>query len=537
MLKEIRVSNIALIQEAQLQLAPGMTVLSGETGAGKTALLFSLKMLMGERADSYMVRDGAPAATVEGVFQEGDKRIEVRRRLGADGRSRCWIDGEAVSVGELARRIGPLLELHGQHEHQTLLDPSSHVAFLDTWIGAAAADAKERYRSAFAAQQQAKRDFDELLRISRASQHDIEDARYTLRQIQAVAPLKGEYEELEAELPALQHVDSLATATQNALDSLRGEGGVSDELSNCSFELGRIAGIDAKLDQLAARLDSLAVEADDIAMELRAYNDSLERDPQALQERLDRLGALDGLCRRFGPRMQDVFDRMESAQRTLALVDDSQELLADAQKRLDAAEASLQQAAGDLATLRGDASDGFSDALTRAVADLGMKGASFVLACTDLPRAAWTAEGSQHLELLYSPGTGVSPRPLAKIASGGELSRVMLALKGAVDLGDAATLVFDEIDAGIGGTTAILVGERLAQLANDHQLIVVTHLAQIAAHAQTQLLVTKQAGVGRVPQTSIRVLEGEERVTEIARMLSGTVSEAGLQHARALLEG
>ncbi|NTU89402.1 MAG: AAA family ATPase, partial [Actinobacteria bacterium] len=320
MLKHVKVSNIALIEEATLTLSPGLTVLSGETGTGKTALLFSLKLLIGERADSFMIRDGAEMALVEGVFEEDGATLRVRRRLGSDGRSRCWIDDESVTVATLAQRIGPLIDLYGQHDHQSLLSPSSHLKFLDMWIGRDASTARSAYGSAYEAYSRAQKRHNDLIAASSATKRDLELARFALREIEAVGAYDGEYEVLEQELPALQHADALASAANEAYEAIRNDGGANDILGDCLGVLTREAGIDVRLDDLADRLGEIVMQTEEIASDFRAYRDSLDFDPDILAGKLERLHVLDGICKKYGPRMQDVFERESQARCTIDLV-------------------------------------------------------------------------------------------------------------------------------------------------------------------------------------------------------------------------
>jgi len=536
MLERLEVHDIALIAEAGIELSPHLTVLSGETGAGKTALFSALRLLAGKRADTAMIRDGAGSARVAACFTHDGRRLDVERVINVGGRGRCAVDGEKVTVAELESRIGPLLDLHGQHENQTLLQTESHVRYLDAWAGEGVASAREAYEMAFDAFSETRRSFEAIRRAAAASNADRESARLFLEEFERVDPQQGEYEQLEAQLPLLEGADALAGAADGALTSLRREGGADDALSEAHAALDRASGVDPALDELASRLGELVELAEDLASDLRAYRDGVDFDPASLERCQERLARLDGLCRRFGPRMSDVLDRAQASRDLLDLADHASERLEEASARLDAADEALVEAAETLARARASAADGFSQALTEAVAQLAMRGASFLVAASDLPRSAWTREGSQHVELLYSPGTGVAPRPLAKIASGGELSRVMLALVSRVDFTGADTLVFDEVDAGIGGATANLVADRLVDLAREHQVVVVTHLPQIAVRADEHLLVSKQTDADGRPATTVRRLSDDERVTEIARMLSGTDAEVSREHARVLLE-
>ena len=536
MIEELHVKDLALIEEVWLEFDAGMTVMSGETGAGKTALVGALKLLLGERADAGAVRAGQPEAVVEGRFAdaEGEEAV-ARRRVGSDGRSRCALDGQMATVGGLAERLGPLVDLHGQHEHQALLSPSTHVAYLDRWAGGEAALARARYQDARTHHAAAVHAVHEIeARLDRAAQNT-DYYRFVADEIDGVDPLPGEDLALEARLPALQHGEQLAAAADAAVDALRGDGGALDDVATAASSLARVDGVDPALDALAKQLLEASALVDDASSELRAYRDRVEHDSAALDEVLVRLGQLSGLMRKYGPDLDSVIALRDEARSALSAGEQGTGDLDAARAAVESAGEQLCSAAEHLESVRRASAPEFVAALADAVADLAMSGSSFEVAFTELPFESWTAEGPSRAEFLYAPAPGQPTRPLARIASGGELSRVMLALKGVLGEADTVrTLVFDEVDAGIGGATAHAVGRRLRDLSATHQVIVVTHLAQVAAYADTQLVVEKSV-TGGSATTSVRRVEGAEREAEIARMLSGNDSDASLTHARELL--
>ncbi|MDR2586966.1 MAG: DNA repair protein RecN [Coriobacteriales bacterium] len=557
MLDELHVRDYALVRDARLVLSPGCTVLTGETGAGKTALVGALKLLIGERGDVAAIRDDARELLVEGRFVAGDEEYIVTRRLNRESRSRCTLNDGMVTVGALAEHVGPLVDLHGQHEHQSLLSVGAQRAYLDRYAREAGQHALAAYQQAWDAYAEAEEALEGLRRAAQTSEESRATARHTVREIEAVAPQPNEYEELEQQLPILRNGEALALASQAALDALRGvEGagayagaasasavttaavgtGALDALATAQRALAAEAGVDARLDELASQLESLAITADDLAVSLRAYRESVEFDPQALEQALDRLGALEGLRKRYGPRMADVFDAWQAAEYLLQGTEDRAAQLKEAERVLAHAAQELAAAAAGLAEVRGQAADDFAAALSASFKELAMEGASVVFSVQELPRASWTRNGSVRYELLYRPTPTSLPRPLAKIASGGELSRVMLALKCLLkDDDEHLTLVFDEVDAGIGGVAAVAVAERVRALAASQQVVVITHLAQIAAVADRQFVVEKtQDGEGGAA-TVIREVTGAERVAELARMLAGATDEVALEHARRLL--
>lgn len=535
MLDELHVRDLALIEEVWLEFGPGMTALTGETGTGKTALLGALKLLLGERADSGSVRAGAPEALVEGRFGSAGHEVVARRRVSADGRSRCTLDGEMATVGSLAETVGPLVDLHGQHEHQALLVPASHVGYLDRWAGAAASRARESYAAVRGEYRESVTARDRLAEQLTEAARNADYLRFVADEIGTVDPKPGEDEEIEARLPALQHAERLAAAATEAVQLVRGDGGATDRLAMAAAALAKVGGIDPTLDALSERLGEAAALADDAGAGLREYRDAVRDDPASLDALLARHAELNGLMRKYGPRLEDVIATRDKALSSLDVFSAGEEGMREAELAVTNAESVLRRAAAELVSARSGAVAGFVDALGATVSDLAMQGARFEVAFTELPFEQWTADGPHRVEFLYAPAPGQPPRPLAKIASGGEISRVMLALKGVLGEADTVeTLVFDEIDAGVGGATAHAVGRRLATLAERHQVIVVTHLAQVAAYADAQLVVRKSVGTDSAA-TSVQLVEGESRIAEIARMLGGNDSETAIAHARELL--
>lgn len=538
MIDEIHVENVALIHEADLVPGTGLTVLTGETGAGKTALLSALKLLMGERADSSAVREGSEGALVEGRLFAGahdEQGFVAQRRVGPDGRSRARVDGAMASVRELSERVSPLIDLCGQHEHQRLLDASSHVDMVDAWAGAGVAAALEAYRTALAAAQEAARELARVEEASRTQGSRLEEARFAYERICDVDPKPGEYEELEERLPRFEHAEALAGCAHEAAEALSGEGGSLDALNAAISELSRMGRVDAKLAEFADELTGAAITLEDAAAELRRYRDSVDFDPAELAQTQERFSAFKGLLRQWGPRMEDVFARRDEAAELLSLVDDADARVRRAREARDAAEDALARAARDLTKRRNTAAPRFCREVGKQMARLEMGRAELVWDSRELPRERWTAQGPCACELLYRSGAGLTPRPLRRIASGGELSRVMLAAKVVLGESDAVdTLVFDEVDAGVGGATARSLAQVLADLARTHQVIVVTHLAQVAVQGSVHYVV-RRSDEGDMPETRLVRVEGSDRVTEVARLLSGDASDESLAHAKQLL--
>ena len=538
MIDELHVHDVALIRDATIRPSEGLTVLTGETGAGKTALLSSIKLLVGDRADAGKVREGAPALLVEGrVYLPGEDPdgMVVRRRVGADGRGRVEVDGSMASVRELARRVGSSVDLCGQHEHQRLLSTQAHAAILDAWTGEAADAALAEYRDALAAQRAASDELERVRELARTADERLDQATFVLQRIDGVAPQEGELDELEALLGRSEHAEVLMTAAAGARELLSGDDGACDAVSQASRDLADASRHDVGLAPLADALSGALAELEDVSATLRSYVDDLEFDPAELDRQQSRMSALQGLLRSFGPTMADVERRRAEAAEVVAAASDGGEAERVAAEALERCEARLERAADALDGVRREAAPRLAAAVSEQMGRLEMGTAEVCVEVTRLDRGDWSASGPSRVELLYRPAAGLAARPLRKIASGGEVSRVMLACKvalGAAD--DCETLVFDEVDAGVGGATAVALAAVLADLARTHQVIVVTHLAQVAVVAERHYLVSKSAG--DVPETTLCPIEGEERVAEVARMLSGTTDEASLGLARTMLD-
>lgn len=549
MIDEIQVRNLALIKQASLVPAPGLTVLTGETGAGKTALLSALKLLMGVRADKDFVRDGEQSLEVSGRFfglanaegpdgdEEASDELVATRRVSSDGRSRVTLDGRMASVRELAARVASTIDLCGQHEQQQLMKPTAHVRMLDAWAGEAVAVPQNAYKQAFSQAKAAAEELDHVLNAGAASSAKLDEARFALERIDAVGPREGEYEELSARLARAEHAEALALAANRAHEALGGDEGAIDLLNSAIAALDEGGRFDADLSALADSLREAGFVLEDVARSARDYRDGVEFDPEALEQDQERMSALQGLLRAYGPRMVDVLAARDEAADLVSAVDDAAERERAARKKVDAAEQKLASTAQALDQARRAAAPQFAEQVTAQMSRLEMGGAELLCEVRPLPRESWTQAGPSEVEFLFRPGAGMQARPLARIASGGEVSRVMLAIKVVLGQADSVdTLVFDEVDAGVGGSTAVALADVLVDLARTHQVIVVTHLAQVAVRGNAHYTVNKVAGTDGKPQTNLQQLSAEQRPAEIARMLSGDATQASLAHAREMLE-
>jgi len=532
-LLELAVTDLALIERVRVPLRPGFTVITGETGAGKSLLIDALSLVLGGRSDATLVRAGADLARVEALFDRDSEPMICVRELNAGGRTIARIDDETVTVARLAAVVAPLVEIHGQHEQQRLLAAGTQRELLDAYGGhealrGAVAEAVAALRENDAALRELELDPGELARR-------LELAEHAAAEIEALAPQPGEVEALRARLAAASNAERLVRLSAQVHERLAGEGsGARDQLAIAARDAAELARLDSRLSGLETRLAGLEAEVQDVAAELRRGVDESEADLAAAAQLEERLGALYGLLRKYGDDEEAV---LAHGERSRAEGDRLRGLGAEHAKRAAAAARLLEaaEAAGTaLSKARHASAERLGPAVTAGLRDLGFPDAAFQIEITP---SELDATGADAITFVLAPNPGEPPRPLARIASGGELSRVALALKGVLAEADTTpTLVFDEVDAGIGGRSADPVGARLWRLGRAHQVLCVTHLPQIAAHADAHLHIAKGVRDGRTV-TEVRELTYEERVVELAAMLGGRPGDAASEGAaRTLLE-
>ncbi len=550
MLIELRIRNFAIIESLTLPLAPGFNVLSGETGAGKSIIVGALGLLLGERASTDLIRTGAEKATVEGVFEVGDHPgavavldahgidaddgLVVLKREVAPGRARAWINGSPVTAGVLAEIGRLLVNLHGQHEAQALLDTESQRAILDAF--AEAGDDTAGVRAAYAAVSGVRHEIADLQRRAGDAQRRSDYLRHVCAEIEEAKLVEGEDARLEEEANRLEHADELRSLAADTLAALSTEEeGVVARLSAVERLLHQLQRLDPGLARLQESYDTAYYALDAMARDLEHYHEALDLDPQRLQQVRQRRDVLYRLTRKYGPTLGDVIRQGREARQELDLVDSSALDLETLRAREAEATKALDHAAAALTRKRTAAATRLARAVDEVLPDLGMPDGHLEVRVA--PRSEIGAEGAEDVEFLVSLNVGHDARPLARVASGGELSRVMLALKTILArLDHVPTLVFDEVDAGIGGRVGLQVGDTMRHVAASHQVFAITHLPQIAARAHHHIRVRKDAA-GGVTTAGVAVMEGEARVAEIARMLGGDAeSELSRAHAAELLQ-
>ena len=574
MLEELRISSLGVIDSSTLELGPGLTVITGETGAGKTMVVTALGLLLGGRADPGAVRTGATQARVEGVVSVGrladfrdaveaaggaveDDRVVLARNVAAQGRSRAWVGGAAVPVATLAEVSEPLVAVHGQSDQHRLLRAGAQRASLDRFGGAELAAAAEQYAGLWAELAATERTLADVVGSARERAREADQLRFGLGEVEAVDPRPGEDAELAAEETRLGFADTLRTAAEQAREALSSDEGATDALATTSAARHALDGVrehDATAGELADRLAELSHLLVDVAGDVASYASSLETDPGRLAAVSERRAALTALTRKYGESIDEVLAWAEDGAKRLLDLEDTGSHIAELEARRDRIRGELEELAATLSSARSAAAAGLGAAVSDELTSLAMPHATLTIAVTqnDVPAperpagpqlrfgGGWVRAGSHgvdDVEFLLAANTGADARALHKGASGGELSRVMLALEVSLaESGSVPTFVFDEVDAGVGGKAAIEVGRRLAVLARGSQVLVVTHLPQVAAYADRHVVVHKSSD-GSITSSGLVSLDAAGRERELSRMLAGVEdSDSARAHARELLE-
>jgi DNA repair protein RecN (Recombination protein N) len=554
MLLELRIRDLAIIRQVTLPLAPAFNVLSGETGAGKSIIVGALTVLLGDRASADMVRSGAERATVEGVFDVSARRevldalderglehehgtLVLKREI-APGRARAWINGTPVTAGVLGEIGRLLVTVHGQHEAHTLLDAASQRRWLDAAAGAlgAAKDVADRHAAVIAARA--------AIAERRSRQRDAEQRadflRHVVDEIDRAQLVPGEDERLQDELQRLEHADELRALAEQVVRRLDGgdddSAGLVQELGAVQRVLGQLRRIDGGADRLAQLADEAAYALDELLRDASTYASGVELDPDRLAEAQRRRDVVFRLLKKYGPTLPDVLTQAATARDDLRMVDDAESDLRRLHDAMRVAQDAFSAAASSLTTLRRKTAQRLADTVSAQLPALGLPGGRFQVALP--PRDEPGVNGNEDVEFRVALNEGHDSRPLSRVASGGELSRVMLALASTQASQESVpTLVFDEIDAGIGGRVGQQVGDALRALAANHQVFAITHLPQLASRAHHHITVEKGTADG-VTSADVRVVTGDERAAEVARMLGGDPeSSVGVAHAEELLRG
>jgi DNA repair protein RecN (Recombination protein N) len=538
MLRYLNIKNLAVIESLEMTIQPGLNVLTGETGAGKSIVVGAVGLLLGDRASADMIRTGEETAIVQAVFEHEGREILVRREISSTGRSRSFVDDALVTAGSLRELGVTLVDLHGQHEHQSLLEPESHLGLLDRFAGLSSLI--EQVTADYSAWAALKGQLDETRRQERDKEQRADFLQFQLREIEAAALTANEDADLGASRHLLANAERLHRLTSQAYDQLyEGEGAVVEALAAVWKRVEELASLDTRFKTFLESQESVTAQLDDLADFLREYREHIDSSPDRLQEVEDRLAVIERLKRKYGPSLEEVIAKRDALRQSLDAIENAGARIAELESAVAAAAAQYLARAKRLSQGRRSASSKFARALERELGDLAMERTRFDVRFADgrdEDEARWTPQGIDVAEFYASPNPGEDLRPLARIASGGELSRVMLALKTLASTDSPGkTLIFDEVDAGIGGRVADVVGQRLQALGERFQVLCITHLPQIAACGRHHFRVTKSVRQGRTV-TSVEALGDAERVDEVARMMAGAVlTEGSRSTAREML--
>ena len=568
MIETLSIRNIALIDELELELTSGLNIFTGETGAGKSVILRAIGLVLGERASADIVREGADFAKVEASVVPDDTHpmwhtdfgfsdvldtsdvVILSRQISANGRSRCHINGRLVNLKQLQALGALLVDIHGQHEHQSLFRTETHLKLLDDFGGSSEAcrQVGKIYAQLRTLQQEAASLADTLA----ASEREKELLEFEIKELTSASLEEGEDEKLADEARLLKNAETLhasANIAYQQLDSDSTGGGFSsplERLEGAAKELTKLSELDNSLSELQDRLESVIYEVEDIAAQLRQYADTVEFNQGRLDEITDRLALIAKLKRRYGNSIAEILAYRTEAEQKLETIQLGSEKQASVQEEIRKTIQEAQHLCTALSAKRQHVAKQLSERIEKQLRTLGMDKAEFQTAVRHIPdergpfqvdgeRYAFRSDGMDDVEFLIAPNVGSEARPITRIASGGEISRIMLALKTVlVQVDEIPTLIFDEIDSGIGGKVANVVGKKLKELAAFSQVICITHLPQIARFADKHFRVEKKVAGERTLITA-KALTAEEQVNEIARMHGGEGTEIGLAHARELL--
>lgn len=555
MLQSLYLENIALIEKLGIELFPGFNVLTGETGAGKSIIIDAVNFVLGERTSRDLIRNGAARAKVEAVFNlnEGDaafaaldalgieydgNELILSRELSAAGRNACRVNGTLVPVASLKSVSDTLVDIHGQHEHQALLDAENHISYLDAYCHAESLPIIEKIDAIVSRRNELMLKRNSGFSSEREREREMDMLRYQIEEIASANLEAGEEERLNAEKTVLLNAERIRTALETAHMALSGaeEGSALSAIDTARRSMRDIAALNKDYEALGDKIEELYYAAEDISFVLRDTSENVESDMQRLEEIEQRLKLISDLKRKYGRTVEDVIDFGKDAETKLNELENAEALAAELDAKLDKLKAEYNVAADELSKVRRAAGDRLKRDVLNELKDLGMAKSMFDVALSDASGGEPRKGGRETAEFMLSANPGEPLKPLEKVASGGELSRIMLCFKSIfADNDRVPTLIFDEIDTGISGRTAAVVGEKMLGIAKKHQVICVTHLAQIAALAEAHLMVRKYDD-GKNTFVETRQLNEEEKVQRIAQMMDGeSDSPSALTHARELI--
>jgi DNA repair protein RecN (Recombination protein N) len=560
MLKSLRLKDFAIFKDITVQFSEHLCIISGETGAGKSIMVDGMLVLLGARTDAGVVREGAPEAVVEGLFETKEKspagaflrthgfefqeELAVKRIINAQGKSRVYINGSPSTLSMLSELTKLLVDIHGQHEHQSLLDEENHIKLLDAYAGTE--KSAEQVKTAYAGLLKTTDQYNRLQSNSENLKKEKELFNFQLSEIRAAGVRPEEETELEKEYNILSNAQRMISELNTVYETISGDGnGVIANLYRSLKLISGLQDIDPYLKGYAERLEAVSVELKDISSDLSSYVSRIDMDPQKLEQTEQRIELIEKLKKKYGKTIKDIIEYAVTIEKQIGKLNNTDEEIAALQKKKLQLEKELYKGAEDLSAARKHAAAGLGKTVVQELKTLGMKDAVFEVRVeppgkkdiVTLQGKDISSDGLDSVRFYFSANLGFPAKPLTDIISGGELSRTMLAIKRSlVKASPVPVLVFDEIDAGIGGTTAEIVGRKLKELSGYHQVICITHLPQIAGFGDYHISVSKHTSSGKT-DVSVQVLDEKGRTEEIARMLSGeTVSEIARKQAKEFLK-
>ena len=550
MISHIDIKDFAIIKDLSLDLYPGLNIITGETGSGKSVIIEAVSMALGARADTDYVRSGCEKAVVTVVADADEKDVAgvlsdigapedvpvvIRREIYAAGRSLCRVNGAVVPLSALSRLCGYIADIHGQYDNQTLLDPDKHLGILDLYGGEELCRVREMVKDAYRRFAAESSELAELNRRTAQTARQKELYAYELGEIEAAGITANEDEELSRRIDLMKNSEQIFAALSEVHQVLfDGDRSAVEALGHCVNELSAVSSYSDELNELCERISSAYYDLDDTSAQIRSLRDSADFSPEELEAAEDRLDVLNTLKRKYGGTLEAVLAYADKARNELSALEESGERKAKLERSIILIKEEYDAASARLTRLRKDTAEILKQRIDKELLDLNFEAADFEV---DIRGSRMSENGSDSVEFLISANRGEEPRPLAKVASGGELSRIMLALKRITgDIGGVPAMIFDEIDSGISGKTADVVGEKLKSLSKDHQIICITHLPQIAAKGDRNYRIEKHSDLIST-QTTVVPLSEEERIEEIARLLSASeVTDAARMAARELIK-
>ncbi len=549
MLAGISINDFAVVKELSVDLKPGLNIITGETGAGKSVIIEAISMALGSRADTSYVRTGCEKAVTTLLVDTKDCALSdllaeigapeddpmvIRREISSQGRSVCRVNGTIVPLSSLSLLCKKIADIHGQYDQQVLLDPDNHLGILDLYGGSELADALAETSSAYARFASCSNDYYKLKKEMADSERQRDFLKFEVEEIKGASLKPGEDEYLEENIRIMENSEKLFEAISSAHELIYGsESSANSSLGNALGELESVKGISSDIDTLTERVANAYYELEDMNSELRSLLDSVSFSQSELDASIERLEAVNKLKRKYGGSIEKVLEYAEKAENSLSDIDNADERLKTLEEEIKASKADFDEKSEKLSSLRHLAAEKLEGLVDKELSELNFANAHFR---TSFGRSSSSASGTDSVEFLISTNIGEAPKPLAKIASGGELSRIMLALKSIIgEMDNIPTMIFDEIDTGISGATAAVVGEKLEKIAEGHQVICITHLPQIASRGESHFRIEKTSDEIST-HTTVVPLSREERIEELARLLSGTViSDTARQQAKELL--